>query len=220
MAILSRPRLIAQERFDLEDFNALLSALRTDSKLWTRQFLSGENYILKGFTVSGIGLNAATVEMDNATMIMANGSNDFSYFVAEDSPSDIVISDGDLVDGVRNYVELKLVTENNTPVVKAFWDPSANGGLGQEFNQQIDTMTDLLAQVEVSQGGFSGSPDRIPLCIIDTDVSGVIKIILDQRPLYFRLGSNTDPSDEFTWASQEEPSYSLTQIVTGKHQCQ
>lgn len=216
MAVLSRPRLIAQERFDLEDLNTLLSALRTDSKLWTKQFLSGENYILKGFTVSGIGLSSATIEMDNATLIFGNNSNDFSWFVAEPSPTDITLSDADLDDGVRNYVEIELVTENNTPVTKAFWDPSANGGAGAEFNQQIDTVTDVRVQAVVLQGGFSGSPDRIPIAIIDTDVSGVIKVILDKRPLFFRLGTPSDPENKFTWTSQEEPGYSVTLTgVTG-----
>lgn len=216
MAVLSRIKLISQERFDLEDFNSLLSALRTDSKFWTKQVMSGENYVIKGFSVSGIGLNTATVEMDNATLIMGANTNDFSWFSAEDSPTDISISDGDLVDGVRNYVELKLGVENNTPIVKSFWDPSANGGLGQEFNQQIDTMVDLKVDVEVSQGGFTGSPDRIPLAIIDTDGAGIIKVILDKRPLFFRLGSNTDPDAEFSWVSQDEPVYNLTLTsVTG-----
>lgn len=210
MGVLSRPRLIAQERFDLEDLNTLLSGLRTDSKFWTKQFLSGENYILKGFTVSGIGLKAATIEMDNATLIMGNGSSDFSWFTAEETPTDITLSDADLEDNIRNYVEIELSTVNGTPITKAFWDPSANGGAGAEFNQQVDTVTELQCSAVVLTGGFSGNPDRIPVAIIDTDATGTIKVILDKRPLFFRLGTPSNPSNSFTWASQVEPGYSIT----------
>jgi hypothetical protein len=207
--ILSRVKFYPQERIDLEDLATLLSAARTDAKLWTKQFLSGENYIFKGFTVSGTGLKSATVEMDNATFILGNGTEDFSYFVAEDSPDDIIIPDADLVDGVRNYCELKLTYVDGTPITKAFWDPSANGGEGAEFNQQVDTVTDLQCEVVVVQGGFTGNPDRIPLCIIDTDGSGNIKVILDRRPLFYRLGLPTNPSNTFSWASNEEPAYAI-----------
>ena len=211
--ILSRVKFYPQERVDLEDIETLLSAARTDSKLWTKQFLSGENYILKGFSVSGLGLKNATIEMDNATLVLGNGTEDFSYFIAENSPTDIVVPDADLVDGVRNYVELELSNENGTPIPKAFWDPSANGGLGAEFNQTVNTVTDIAVSAIAVTGGFTGNPDRIPLCIIDTDGSGNIKIILDRRPLFFRLGSPSSPSQGFTWASQEEPTY-LVNIST------
>lgn len=207
--ILSRVKFYPQERVDLEDLNTLLSAARTDAKLWTKQFMSGENYILKGFTVSGLGLKSATVEMDNATFIFGNGTEDFSYFISENSPTDLTIADADLVDGARNYCELKLTYEDGTPITKAFWDPSANGGLGAEFNQQVDTVTDIACEVEVVQGGFTGDADRIPLCIIDTDGSGNIKLILDRRPLLFRLGLPTDPENDFSWTSNEEPGLSV-----------
>lgn len=213
--ILSRVKFYPQERVDLEDFTTLLSGARTDSKLWTKQFLSGENYILKGFTVSGIGLQSASIEMDNATLILGNGSQDFSYFIAEDSPTDITIPDADLADGVRNYVELELIYQDGTPIVKAFWDPSANGGLGAEFNQQVNTVSDLRIQAVVVQGGFTGLPNRVPVAIIDVDGSGIIKVILDRRNLFFRLGTPADPAEGFTWASQTEPPYSvnLTGVV-------
>lgn len=213
MAILSRPRLIAQERLDLEDWNALLSALRTDAKLWNKQFLSGENYILKGFTVTGLGLKAATIEMDNATLIHGENTSDFSWFTAEASPTDIIVPDADLTDGVRNYVELQLVTQDGTAVTKAFWDSSASGGDGAEFNQSINTVTDLVVQAVTRTGGFSGSGDKIPLAIIDTNGSGDIKLILDKRPLFFRLGTPSDATAEFSWGSQVEPPFTV--ILTG-----
>lgn len=211
--ILSRVRILPQQRYDLEDFYAQQSAGRTDSKLWTKQFFTDKNSILKGFVVTGVGFNQATVVVADSTLVIPENTGDQSWFTVAPGEANIVIPDSALVDGTRNYVELKLVSETGTPIVKSFWDPSANGGQGAEFNQLIDTMFDLDAQVEVSTGGFSGSPDRLPLAIIDVDNSGVIKIILDRRELFFRLGNPSDIDEGFTWASQTEPGYSM--VLTG-----
>ena len=205
MAILERPRIIAQQRYDLDDFNALLSSLRTDDNYYTKRFLSGENYILKGFTVSGIGLTSATINMPDSTLIFPQNTSDFSWFSSESGASNIVIPDADLTNNTRNYIELRLYTENNTPLTKAFWDETANSGSGAEFNQVTDTMTTIRVGATVLLGGFSGNPDRIPIAIVDTDPSGNIKVIIDKRNLFFRLGTNSDPSNTFSWVTKEEP---------------
>lgn len=209
MAILSRPRLLPAQRFNLEDLEALLSAARTDSKLYTKQFLSAQNYILKGFVVTGLGLKVATVAMADATLIFPENTNDFSYFISAPDESNITISDSELVDNIRNYIELKLETENNTPLTAAFWDQSANSGAGQEFNQIVDTVTDLKVTIVVRSGGFSGSADRVPLAILDTASDGTIKSIFDQRNLFYRQGTAADPSSGFTWSSTEEPVFTI-----------
>ena len=184
MAILSRPKVSPQQRFDLEDLTALLSALRTDAKLWTKQVMTADNLIFKGFSVTGLGLKDATVQMADATLMLPQNSNDFSYFISSPTEPDITVPDADLVDGVRNFLEIELCTEDNTPLTKAFWDPEAAGGEGSEFNQIVNTVTDLKAKVVVSTAGFTGSPDRVPIAIVDTDGSGNIKVILDRRNLF------------------------------------
>ncbi len=213
MAILSRPRFLPQQRLDLEGVNALLSALRTDSKLYTKHFLSENNLIYEGFSVSGIGLTSATITMADATLIIAENTNDFSWFVSSPTESNIIISAADLTDSDRNYVELELETENNTPLSAAFWDPDANSGDGLEFSQIVDTMTDLKINVVVSTGGFSGNSNRVPLCILDVDGSGVIKSIFDQRRLFGRLATPSNLDNDFSWSSKVEPVYQL--ILTG-----
>lgn len=208
--VLTRARLIAQERYDLEDLVVDQNATKTDAKFWTKQFLSNQNYILKGFQVTGIGLKSATVGMTNATLIHPENTFDFSWFTAEESPTDIVVPDASLQDGTKNYLELKLIEETNTPVTKAFWDPAANSGEGAEFNQEIDTVVDLAVEVVASTGGFTGDPDRLPLAIVEVDGSGNIVGILDKRDLFFRLET------DFTWVSQSEPEVTLTlSSVTG-----
>jgi hypothetical protein len=212
--ILSKIRILPQERFDLEDLNALLSAARSDSKYQTKKFLSNLNYVINGFTVSGIGLKSATVNMSDGTLIIPQNSNDFSWYTTAPSDPNVIIPDADLVDGTRSYVEMELLTENNTSVTRAFWDPEANGGAGLEFNQIVDTIQDLTIKFVVSTGGFSGSNDRLPLCMIDTDSTGVIKQILDERRLFHRLGTPSNPHNTFAWGSKQEPAYTMNLTAT------
>lgn len=212
MAILSRLKVSPQQRFDLEDLIAMQSAMRSDSKLWTQKFLSESNYVLAGFSISGLGLNEAVVSMANAALIIPENSFDFSYFISAPAEPDITITDAQLVDGVRNFIEVELSTLDGVPLNKAFWDPEAQSGLGAEFNQTTNTITDLQLSVVVSTGGFSGSPDRVPIGIIDTD-GGVIKVILDRRDMYGRLAEPNDLDNEYSWGTKQEPLYSL--VMTG-----
>lgn len=207
--ILSRSKLYSQQRLDLEDMLAIMSAVRTDNKLWTKEFLSGQNYILKGFQVSGTGLTFAEVSMTDATFIIGGGTSDYSYFIAPPGGPNITVPASAFTDSARNYLELDLSTVDQTPITKAFWDPAANSGLGAEFNQTVNTITSLEVTVNVLTGGFSGSPDTLPLAIVDCDVAGVIKVILDQRDLFYRLSTPANPDNTYTWSSQIDPTYDL-----------
>jgi hypothetical protein len=217
--ILSAPRLLPQERFDLEDLNALLSSARTDSKLYTKHFTSELNYILQGFQVSGIGLKQATVTVQDGTLIIPQNTTDFSWYVSSPTDANITIPGSSLTDGARNYVELQLLTQNNTPLTRAFWDPEASSGAGSEFNQIVDTITDLGISAVVVTGGFSGLPDRLPLCIMDVDGSGNIKSIFDRRNLFYRLGTPNNINNSYSWGLKQEPAYALNLSgVTGTFQ--
>lgn len=208
--ILSRVKINPQERFDLEDFNAMEAACRSDSKLSIQSFYSANNLILGGFSVTGLGLTTGTVNMAGAALVIPQGTADFSYFIAPPSPTNLTIAPSQLADGVRNYVEVELATLDGVPLTKAFWDPEANGGLGSEFNQIVNTITDITVQPVISTGGFSGLPDRLPIATIDCDGLGVIKIILDRRTLFGRLATPSNLDNNFAWGSKLEPVYSLT----------
>jgi hypothetical protein len=212
--ILTKPLLLAQERLDLEDMNVLFESLLADAKFQTKEFWSSNPYVFKGFVVSGLGGSSpVTVDLTDATLINAGNSGDFSWYVAPASPSPISVG---LNAGVRNYLELSLSTVNGTPLTKAFWDPSAQGGLGQEFNQTVNTTTSLAISVNVLTGGFSGSTDTVPLAIVDTDINNSVELIIDKRPMFFRLGTTTNPLAGFSWVSQTEPPTTLNLIsVTG-----
>lgn len=148
--------------------------------------------------------------MTDATLVLPEGNFDFSYFISAPGDPDITVSDADLTDGVRNYLEIELCTLDDVPLTRAFWDPDANGGIGLEFNQIVKTVTDLKVNIITSVGGFSGSVDRLPLAIVDIDGSGNINAIFDRRDLFFRLSNPNDLDNEFTWGIKEEPSYSIS----------
>ena len=209
MAVLTRPRFHAQERLDLEDFNQILSGLRTDSRLWTRQFISNQNYILKGFEVSGLDGATLSVEVFDGTFVLAgreidiNGdvlesAGDFSFYTLESSvgpnspdariSTDITGGNRATVDGVvrRLYIYLELTTEEGTPITKAFWDPSANGGQGAEFNQRVNTAVDLAVNIQISTGP-QDDLSLIELAQVVVDSGGTILSITDSRPLLFQL---------------------------------
>ncbi len=208
--ILSRVLIHAQERYDLEDLNAMLAACRTDAKLYTQEFVTSTNKIAKGFTATGIGLKQLTVSMTDASFFIPENTVDFSWFVAEPGAPDVVIPEVEFSPGVRNYVEVSLATQNNTPLSRAFWDPDTNGGDGAEFQQIVDTITDLTAVFTVLTGGFSGSPDALPLFIVDVDGSNNIQTILDRRVMMNRLALPTNLNNSFAWGTKVEPVYSLT----------
>lgn len=211
MSILTKPRLLAQQRFDLEDFEVLLSSMAADAKFWTRHFWGPTQYILKGFNVSGLGgPSPANIVLDGSTLINANNSGEFSWFVGDvgASPLEAVLNPG-----TRNYIEVEISTEDGTPLTRAFWDPSAQGGLGAEFNQNVNTVTNLKVDVVVLTGGFSGSANRIRVAVVDTDGSNNIIGILDKRDLFFRKATPEDALEDFSWASRTEPE--LTLALTG-----
>lgn len=207
MAVLSKVKLNPQQRLDLEDYNAEISAIETDFKNWTKQFFAPEQYILKGFEITGLGApSPVSVSLTDATLVNANNSNCFSFFTAEDGASPLSVS---LEPGQRNYLELELSRVDGTPLVRAFWDPTGNGGEGIEFNQSVDTISDLEVNVVTNTSAFTGSTDRIPLAIIDTDGSNNIELILDKRPMYYRLGQPGDVEKNYAWGSQDEPAVEL-----------
>lgn len=214
MGILTRPLLRPQQRWDLEDFNTALSALRTDSHFYTKRIVSDKAYVFQGFGISQafIGQPTADVSLVNATLINGDNTGDVSWWTAPASPTPLTLPTGvGGLQGGRNYVELEVYAEDGTPLQRAFWDPSANSGQGVEFTQEVDTVAEMFVRAKVNQTGFTiGNPNLIPLAIIDLDGGLTIRGIRDKRNLMFRLGEPSDIDASFTWGSRAEPNTTLT----------
>jgi hypothetical protein len=203
--ILQRPLIHPNQRFDLEEWNALLTALKTDSKYWQKNFNSATSYIVSGFTISDSYLGQTNLQVVVAGSLLLNPDNttDFSWFAGADGASAITVEVGvgGLIVG-RNYLELDLTSTSGTPLQRVFWDKTS----ASEFSQEVNTTTVTGASVVVNQTSFNTSnKDRLPLAIVDVEAGGTISGILDRRNLFFRLGSPANPYANFSWASQTEP---------------
>lgn len=214
MGILTRPLLRPGQRWDLEDFNTALSALRADSHFYTKRFLSDKAYVLQGFEISQafIGQPTADVTLTSATLINGDNTGDISWWTAPESPAPLTLPTGvNGLQGGRNYVELQVFSQDGTALQRAFWDPSANSGAGVEFSQEVNTVTEMFIQVKINQTGFTtGDTTLIALAVVDLDVSLNIRGIRDKRNMFFRLGTPDNIDAEFTWGIREEPTMILT----------
>lgn len=213
MGILTRPLLRPQQRWDLEDLEVGLSALRTDAHFFTKNLLASQSYIVKGFTISNayLGQPTAQVDLTGATLLNGDNTGDVSWWTAPDSPANLIIPAGASgLQAGRNFVEITIIEEEGTPLQRAFWDPSANSGDGAEFTNEVDTVTELNVSILVNQTSFTGNPNNIPLAIIDLDGSSNIRSIQDRRRLLFRLGEPGNISNDFSWASQTDPATTVT----------
>jgi|GEM_PF-6843925 len=212
MSVLSRPRFYAQQRLDIEDLNSLLSALRSDSKAWNKNFLTNKNLIFKGFAVTGSATKQATIDISDAALVISKNTTDFSYYVSPNGATTIVLGDTLLQDNARNYLEISIAYVDSTPASKAFLDTNVK----QEFNQIVNTMTEVEISVEATTVGFSGNDNKIPLAIVDTDINGDIRVIFDRRELFGRLSTPLNYENNFNWGSKDEPAFSATlSSVTG-----
>ena len=102
-----------------------------------------------------------------------------------------------------------LLTEEATPITKAFWDPSANSGSGAEFNQRVNTAVDLTVQLNVQDSPLTGTElfANTEVCRIDVDESGNILAIRDTRSLYF------EGVDTYDW-NRTAPFATITTLTT------
>jgi len=201
MALLQRTRILPNERLDLPDYNRIEDFVCSDFKAIHRKVIANENFVLQGFVASGIGTNTLSIVMADSSAIF--GGDDGSLFIG--APSLAALATSSLSPGTTNYVEIYVDQDTGGADSRAFWDPTAAGGAGAEFSQIVDTFTFLKANLSISTSNFSGDPDKIKVCEVDTNGSGVITAIRDRRDLYYRLGRGTNTTYAFPWSSRTEP---------------
>ncbi len=201
MAQLQRTRVLPNERLDLPDFNRIEDFVCADMKAIQKNVLSNENFVFSGFISTGIATNTLSVALAGSSAIV--GSDDGVLFIGAPSLSPLTTTS--LSPGTTNYIEVYFDQDTGGADSRAFWDPTAAGGTGAEFSQIVDTFTFLKANLTVSTSNFTGDPDKVQVCEVDTNGSGVITAIRDRRNLYYRLGRGNDPTHAYPWASRTEP---------------
>ena len=186
----------------MPDFNRIEDFICSDLKAIAKQTLSNDNFVFTGFVATGVGTNTLSIAIANSSLIV--GGDDGVLFIG--APSLAALATTSLSPGTTNYVEVFVSQDTGGADSRAFWDQTAAGGEGAEFSQIVDTFTFLKANLSISTSNFSGDSDKVQICEVDTNGSGVITAIRDRRDLYFRLGRGTNPTYAFAWSSRTEPS--------------
>jgi hypothetical protein len=135
-----------------------------------------------------------------------SGAGSFFYGLPTGSPSSQPLVPS-LVLNATNYVYLTFTTFNTAEDTRAFWDPDANGGVGDEFTEEVNTETVIQVQVNVSTGSF---PDNtVPIAIVVMNTTAITSIE-DARPMMFRLGTggiSPNPANRFAWPAIPSAEY-------------
>ena len=212
MAVLGRLLISSAERLDLPDLLSIDSYSAGDWKYFI-DTLVGEDtpYIIKGFEVANpelaLGTQSISVNIaDSAMYYPGSGAGSFFYGLPAGNPSAQPLVPS-LILNATNYVYLTFTTFNTAEDTRAFWDPDANGGAGDEFTQEVNTESVIQVQVNVSTGSF---PDNtVPVAIVVMNTTSITSIE-DARPLMFRLGTggiSPNPANRFAWPAIPSAEY-------------
>lgn len=202
--LLQRTRILPNQRLDLNDYNNIENFACADLKAINKNVLSDSNYVLSGFECSGLGTTDLAVAVAGSAAVF--GKDDGNLYIG--APSLAALSTSAFTPSSSNFVELIVEQDTGGADTRAFWDPTANGGQGGEFSQIVDTYIFTKVSFAINDSNFTGDSDKLPICEVVVDSSGIITAIYDKRDLFYRLGRANNPLFNFSWASRTEPSVS------------
>lgn len=219
MAVLSRLLFNSSQRLDVPDLLSIDSAVSSDFKFFLNGLVGTTTpYILKGFDVidpaSSIGGTSISVRVADSVVYCPSMSSGSFFHGLEEGNAAAEPLVPELRKSATNYVYLTVSSENNTQDLRAFWDPDAADGEGDEFTQDIDTKTALVIKINVSTSTFP--TNSVPVCKVVYGAT-TITSIEDCRELLFRLGSggaNPDPNNSFTFRSLPTSDYARAEPTT------
>lgn len=201
MALLQRTRILANERIDLPDYNNIEDFVCADFKAIHKNVWSSENFVMSGFEATGTGTDTLSVVLAGSEAIF--GKDDGTLYVG--APSLSPLTTNNLVPSATNFVEVFIDQDTGGADSRAFWDQTAAGGNGAEFSQIIDTFSFIKPVYVINTSNFSGDPDKLALCEVDVNGSGIITEIRDARNMFWRLGRFGNTTFDFSWNSRVEP---------------
>ncbi|OQW46496.1 MAG: hypothetical protein A4S09_16395 [Proteobacteria bacterium SG_bin7] len=210
MALLQQTRILPNQRLDLPDYRNIEDFVCADLKAIQKNVWSNNNFVISGFapTPGSIGSDTLSLVIANSSCML--GQDDGVLYIG--APSIANLSTDALTPGSINYVELTIEKDTGGADSRAFWDPTANGGAGGEFSQIVDTYVFLKPSFSINTSNFTGDANKIKICKVTVNGSGIITAIEDSRNLFFRLGRDGNPGFTFPWSSRTEP---LTTNFTG-----
>ena len=151
MAVLGRLLITSAERLDLPDLLSIDSYTAGDFQYLIQTFVgSSTPYIIAGFDVANpaaaIGTSACSINIANAAMYYpSSGAGSFYYGLPVGNPNSVPLVPV-LIPNATNYVYATFTTEPTAEDTRAFWDPDANGEVGAEFTEEVNTETVIEVQ--------------------------------------------------------------------------
>jgi hypothetical protein len=201
MALLQRVRILPNERLDRPDFNNIEDFVCADFKAIHKNIWTNGNFVVSGFNASGTGTDTLDIVLAGSAAIV--GEDDGVMYIG--APSLASLSTASLTPSATNYIEVFIDQDTGGADSRAFWDQTANGGSGGEFSQIVDTFIFLKASLNISTTNFTGDSDKVTICEVDVNGSGIITAIRDARNMFWRLGRRGNAGYTHPWASRTEP---------------
>jgi len=180
------------ERFDLPDAVAIQEYIYQHLGQGNNKLLSATKTIISGFVTQNNGGTDIKVEVKDSSALNTEGTTSGLEGLLWTGSGDISIDPdltATLTNNITNYIEIEFFSEDSGSDTRAFWDPTANAGEGDEFNQVVNTCTSVKARLKINTIAFTGNPNYIPISRVVTS-GGAITNIYDERPLFFRLVSD------------------------------
>jgi hypothetical protein len=217
VAVLGRLLIGSQQRVDLPDLLSLDSYTASDFRYLIKSFIGDVPLVLKGFEIidapQSIGTSSVSIKVSDSVLFNASSTaGSFFYGLPEGDPLSAPLVP-ELRLNATNYVYLTLSSVGKAQDTRAFWDVDLNGGEGGEFNQDVNTESVLMVDVNVSVSTFPEG--TIPIAKITLN-SSVITDITDCRDMMFRLGSggvNPNPNSTFNFRSLPSATYKRDEPV-------
>lgn len=192
MGFHKKVKFWANERLDLPDLQNVQD--------WIYQYLGKTNislmapnrYIAKGFITQNNGGASIRVEVKSSAFFNTESNVDGlvgSFWIGSgDSLIDPDLTSS-LANNATNYIEIEPYIVESAPDTRAFWDATANNGLGDEFAQVVNTCQNIRIRLRINTVAFSGNPNYLPISTVVVSGGSIISIT-DNRPLFFKLSSD------------------------------
>lgn len=190
MAESQKIKIWPGERYDLPDKINLENFIEDDFQLRNLHLFGGgsTSWVIKGFITTDAGGLNINVGVANSALFNLTDTSSLkgTFFVGDSGLSSLT---AELSDNTTSYIHVVLSEVTASPATRVFRDPTARDGLGEEYQQIVNTAIIKQASLIVSSS-VSTDPAHILIAKVVT-AGGNITSLIDERNLYFRLGKNS-----------------------------
>lgn len=183
-----KQKFLADQRVDKPHIDSMLNLIEDVLQRMNQYYFTNDtNLVVGGWNIivdSGLTVKVDQAEASSLFLSERVGYENFHWLLTTDTPLTVLLSDN-----TTNYVEVQFSSSTGDSQTTAFWDPLANDGAGEEFQQAVDLADEQIATLISNTVGFSGDPDKVPLVTVTTS-AGSVTDIADSRNVLFGLDTD------------------------------